>query len=112
MTFPCSGVGEGAGAAGCEDERAGCVSVARALRAEVPARELSSALGSLRLSPVGADAASRVLESALLFGRAASSVAGTPLSERTGGSLGAFAWPGATGGAEEGLAARAGAGTA
>src|SRR5437868_14980905 len=93
MTFPCSGVGEGAGAAGCEDERAGCVSVVCELRPEVAARELSSAFGSLRFSLVGADAASRVLASVLFFERAASSVAGMPFSERTVGSLGAFAWP-------------------
>ena len=97
MTFPCSGVGEGAGG----DERAGaedCVSVVRAFRPAVAARELSSAFGSLRFSPVGADAASRVRASFLFFERDASSVAGTPFSERTVGSLGAFVWPGATGG--------------
>src|SRR5438105_3045956 len=91
------GVGEGAGG----DERAGaedCVSVVRAFRPAVAARELSSAFGSLRFSPVGADAASRVRASFLFFERDASSVAGTPFSERTVGSLGAFAWPGATGG--------------
>src|SRR5437763_7728080 len=77
MTFPCSGVGEDAGG----DGRAGaadCVSVARALRPGVAAREVSSAFGSLRLSLAGAGAASRGRASFLFFERAASSAAGTP----------------------------------
>src|SRR5947209_2603908 len=93
MTLPRSGVAEGAGA-DC-DGRAGCVSVVCVFRGGTMARELSSALGSSRRSPVVAeDEVSRAVASVLPFGREASLVEGAPLSEMTVGSFGAFAWPG------------------
>ena len=85
MTLP-RGVGVGAG--GGADGRAGGASFVRALRSESDARALLS-LESLRPVCVG-DGVARGVESVLFFGREVSAFAGTPLSEMTVGSFGAF----------------------
>src|ERR1051326_3059245 len=85
MTLP-RGVGVGAG--GGADGRVVCASLVRALRSGSDARGLLSAESSRPVcAGVGVPWAG---ESALFFGRDGSALTGTPLSERTVGSFGAF----------------------
>ena len=96
MTLPRSGVAAGGGA-GRGAGGAACDSGARVLRLVEPEREASSAREPSRLSEVvGRLSESFVAASALRLARAASSLEGSPLSETTAGTDGAFDAAGGT----------------